>query len=519
MSILAILERGRRLHDGAPAIVAGELALSYDELIAAVSDGARALRARGFERGARIAVASGNDPIALVAAYSALAAGASYVPVSAGYPPNEIACTLERFDCAVLIYHHALAGSIAPIRADLAGRVLLVCIDGDASSPDTAFKDLVAEGSDASVGLPAPRPDDTGWIGLTGGTTGLPKGVQLSWLAVNAFVAKFCAEFPERHPRALAAAPLTHGAGMLAMPVFARGGTLIVTHGMNPGEYLRLVEHHRITETFLPPTAIYKLLDHPGVADHDFSSLRNLFYGAAPSSTRRIREAIGVFGPVLTQMYGQTECHTMISVLRPEDHFVDGDVNGAVADDARLSSCGRPSIGTVVEIRDDGRAVEAGRVGEICVSSDLAMSGYYNDPEETERTLIDGFVHTGDIGYLDDEGFLHIVDRKKDMVITGGFNVYPAEVENALRRRPEVADCAVFGVPDEYWGEALIAAVQLVDGAAFDPHALVAYLKDELGAVKTPRRIIALDQLPQSSVGKVLKSELRSKFLTLPAGR
>ncbi|KXP08426.1 AMP-binding protein [Tsukamurella tyrosinosolvens] len=515
MSILAVLERGRRFAGGEPAMIAGDTVVGYDELIERVSAGARALRARGLGRGDRIAVVSGNDPRALIASYSALAAGATFVPVAGGYTASEIVATLDRFDCSALIYQDALAQSIESIRNDLHEDLLLVRIETGAApgtSPDPVFADLIAEGRGTPMALPAPRLCDTGWLGLTGGTTGVPKGVELSWLALNAFIQKFGAEFPGR-PRTLIGAPLTHGGGILAMSVFGRGGTLVVANGIVPDEYLRLLEEQRITETFLPPTAIYKLLDHPGVRDRDFSALRTLLYGAAPSSPRRIREAIGVFGPVLTQMYGQTECHTMISVLRPENHFVDGDVTGEIADDARLSSCGLPSLGTIVEIRDGERAVGAGEVGEVCVSSDLAMSGYYKNPAETAKTLVAGFVHTGDVGYLDAEGFLHIVDRKKDMVITGGFNVYPAEVENVLRRRADVADCAVFGVPDEYWGESLVAAVRLVDGAAFDEPALVASLRDELGAVKTPRRIIVLDQLPQSAVGKVLKKELREIFL------
>lgn len=289
----------------------------------------------------------------------------------------------------------------------------------------------------------------------------------------------------------------------------------MVTDGLVVPEFLDLIERHRVNELFLPPTGIYKLLDDPSCRDRDFSSLTHFLYGAAPVSIPRLHQAIDVFGPVMTQAYGQTECHTLISVMKPADHFRDGDTTGPIADDARLSCCGWPTLGTKIEIRDDDDVpVPAGEPGEICVLSDLAMSGYYHDPAATEATLRDGFVHTGDIGFLDTDGCLHIVDRKKDMVISGGFNIYPAEVEAALRRQPGIVDCAVVGLPDDYWGEVLAAAVILPPDTALDVKRLTNALKEELGPVKTPKHFVAVESLPLSGVGKILKKQVREKLLT-----
>jgi acyl-CoA synthetase (AMP-forming)/AMP-acid ligase II len=296
---------------------------------------------------------------------------------------------------------------------------------------------------------------------------------------------------------------------MLAMPIVAQGGTIVLMAQPNLPRFLDLIGEQRVTMTFLPPTVIYRLLDLPDVRTRDYSSLKNFFYGAAPAAIERIKQALSVFGPVMTQGYGQTECHTLIAVLRPEDHFVSGQVAGA----DRLSSCGRPTLGTTVIIKNDqGQVLPQGEVGEICAHSDLMMSGYYRDEAATREAIREGFVHTGDIGFIDTEGFLHIVDRKKDLVITGGFNVYPAEVEQIINDHPDVGDCAVVGVPDADWGEALTAVVELKAQANLSEAELIAFCRPRLGGVKTPKRILFWPELPRSPAGKVLRKDVRTKL-------
>lgn len=516
MSILATLERGRRLSRSGTAVLFEQQQMTYPELIDAVANTAHGLRTQGIEPGGRVAVLCPNGPQSLIATYGAMAAGAANLPIAATNGWQDVAALLDRFDATALIYDTSLARLVEQVRRHTTTPMTFIRIAGEqdddvsaSCSADLTLGDLLRAGTATTQPLSTPSLGDIAWLGSTGGTTGDPKGVMISWLAINAFLQKWAMEFPDRSPVTLLATPLSHAAGILALGTFARGGKVVITRGIGP-DFLSLIPRHRVTETFLPPTAIYKLLEHPEVREHDYSSLRTFLYGAAPISIPRLREAITVFGPVLTQAYGQTECHTLITIMKPADHFVDADITGQVADDHRLSGCGWPTLGTTIEIRNSAdQQVPAGEVGQICVRSDLAMTGYYRNPEETARTMHDGFVRTGDVGFIDPDGCLHLVDRQKDLVITGGFNVYPAEIEAVIRKRDAVADCAVVGVADDYWGEALVAVVVPTTGATIDVTHLIADLREECGPVKTPKHILVVNALPQSAIGKVLKNDVR----------
>ena len=257
-------------------------------------------------------------------------------------------------------------------------------------------------------------------------------------------------------------APLTHAAGVLCFPVMAMGGEVVIMAKPDLTAFLALVERHRVTHTFLPPTLIYMLLAHEKLAATDLSSLQCFWYGAAPMSPSRLEQALTAIGPVMAQLFGQTEAPMMISMLPPADHFRP---DGSIARE-RLTSAGRPApLVTVGILAQDGTLLPTGERGEIAVRSSLVMAGYYKNPEATAEASRHGWHHTGDIGYLDDDGYLFIVDRAKDMIITGGFNVYSAEVEQALLAHPGVRDCGVVGLPDEKWGERVVAVVQPQEGA------------------------------------------------------
>jgi fatty-acyl-CoA synthase len=272
------------------------------------------------------------------------------------------------------------------------------------------------------------------------------------------------------------------------------------------GRFLELIERHRVTHTFLPPTLIYLVLGHEALDATDLSSLQCFWYGAAPMSTVRLEEALERIGP-MAQLFGQSEAPMMISTLSPAEHRrADGTVHTG-----RLSSAGRPSPLVTVAILDSaGQPVPRGERGEICVRGSLVMAGYYRNPAATAEASAHGWHHTGDIGFLDDEGYLHIVDRAKDMVITGGFNVYSAEVEQAVLAHAAVRDCAVIGLPDDKWGERVTAVVQLRPGAELDSDALIAFVKERIGSVKAPKQIEVWPELPRSTVGKVLKADIRT---------
>ena len=345
----------------------------------------------------------------------------------------------------------------------------------------------------------------------TGGTSGRPKGVMLTGHNIETMSALTLMSYPFRpRPRYLALAPLTHAAGVLCFPVMTLGGEIVIMPKPDLTEFLALIAKHEITHTFLPPTLIYMLLDHASLAETDLTHLQCLWYGAAPMSASRLEEALTKIGPVMGQLFGQSEAPMMISTLAPAEHFRD---DGSVATE-RLSSAGRPTPLTTVAIMDDaGHLLGPGERGEIVARGPLVMAGYYKNPQASAEAAKHGWHHTGDIGYLDEDGYLFIVDRAKDMIITGGFNVYSAEVEQVLLAHPAVQDCAVIGLPDEKWGERVTAVVQLRPGQAATQDEIRSFVKDRLGSVKAPKQVEVWPDLPRSKVGKVLKVEVKAQFL------
>jgi fatty-acyl-CoA synthase len=350
----------------------------------------------------------------------------------------------------------------------------------------------------------------------TGGTTGRPKGVMLTGHNIETMSALTLMSYPFRpRPRYLALAPLTHAAGVLCFPVMTLGGEIVIMPRPDLGDFLALVERHRITHTFLPPTLIYMLLGQAGLDQTDKTSLECLWYGAAPMSASRLEEAITRIGPVMGQLFGQSEAPMMISTLAPAEHFRD---DGSLATE-RLSSAGRPTPLTTVAIMDDeGHLLGQGERGEIVVRGSLVMAGYYKNPDASAEASRHGWHHTGDIGYLDQDNLLFIVDRAKDMIITGGFNVYSAEVEQVLLAHPAVQDCAVIGLPDDKWGERVTAVVQLRAGQSVSEPEVQAFVKERLGSVKAPKQVEVWPDLPRSKVGKVLKTEVKAQLTGRPKG-
>jgi len=471
---------------------------------------ANGLLARGIGKGQHGAVLAGNDPAAWLCVVGFWRAGVTWVPLNPRDTAQDSAALVDGFDVDTLFFQSAFAPVVQELRATCPRIKHIVCIDGEVE--DTLSLDELIAGTDATPPAIGSSQDDVIAIMPTGGTTGLPKGVMqtnrnLSLSILNGVINTPYA--PGEPIVNLAGAPMTHSAGFMSISATARGGKVVVLTKPDPMSLLDTIERERVTELFLPPTVIYALLETPGIESRDFSSLRYILYGAAPMSLDKLRRAIEVFGPVMHQGYGQTEAPGSIAFLRPGDHFVAGEI----APDSRLSACGLPSVTNAISIKDDnGQSLPQGESGEICVGGDIIMKGYYKQLDKTAEAIIDGWLHTGDIGHLDAEGFLHITDRKKDMIISGGFNVYPSEVEQVIWSHPSVLDCAVIGVPDEKWGEAVKAVIELKPNAAAEPEEIIALCKDRLGSVKAPKSVDFVVTLPRSPVGKVLKKDLRAAF-------
>lgn len=509
MALIDFFDRGWRIDPDAVAYIQDERTYTYREIRELSCRIANALLGDGFGKETKGAVWAGNDVMAWACALGLWRAGMAYIPVNPRGTLEENQSILDLFDCEVVFFQQALASALEPLRQKLPKVRLWVCIDGDVSWT-TSLAKWTEKRSRAEPRVTYDM-DDVVTLSATGGTTGKPKGVMNTHRAFQTYFAQYMMAFPYDRgtPVNLAAAPMTHTAGMLSLPCSARGGTVVILTKPDPAALIEAVAKHRVTELFLPPTVIYRLLDIPGIDKQDFSSLKYFLYGAAPMSVDKLKRAMQVFGPVMAGGYGQTEAAASISYLTPGEHF-DGD---RPASDERLSSVGRPNPLIRVEIMNDRNEIlPQGETGEICVRGDLIMKGYYKAPDQTAQTIVDGWLHTGDIGHLDRQGYLHITDRKKDMIISGGFNIFPSEIEQVLWSHPAVRDCAVIGVPDPQWGEAVKAVIELNGGANLSSEEAIALCKEKLGSVKAPKSVDFVPTLPRSPVGKVLKKDLREKY-------
>ncbi|MGJ6126356.1 fatty-acid--CoA ligase FadD8 [Mycolicibacterium sp. Y3] len=353
-------------------------------------------------------------------------------------------------------------------------------------------------------------PDHVGGLTYTGGTTGKPKGVIGTVQSITTMTTIQLAEWEwPQHPKFLMCTPLSHAGAAFFVPTIIKGGELVVLTKFDPAEVLRVIEEQKITATMLVPSMIYALMDHPDSHTRDLSSLETVYYGASAMNPVRLKEAIDRFGPIFAQYYGQSEAPMVITYLAKDDH-----------DEKRLTSCGRPTLfARVALLGDDGNPVPQGEVGEICVSGPLLSGGYWNLPEATADTFKDGWMHTGDLAREDEDGFYFIVDRTKDMIVTGGFNVFPREVEDVIAEHPAIAQVCVIGTPDEKWGEAVTAVVVLRPGAPSDEAAVSAMtveiqsaVKDRKGSVQSPKQVIVVDTVPVTALGKPDKKAVRAQF-------
>lgn len=471
---------------------------------------AGALRGLGIVAGERAAILAMNSDRYFEYFYAVPWAGGVFVPINIRLAPPEIAFWLNDSGSEVLfIDDHflpvldALEGKLETVRE------IVYLGDGEPPAGAHSYESLLTGAEpvpDANRGY-----EDLAGLFYTGGTTGRSKGVMLSHrnLVTNCFNAVPALRF-EFGMRWLHAAPMFHIAdGCAIFGVTAVAGAHVIIPAFAPEATLRAFAEHRITDTLLVPTMVNMVVNHPSVSEFDMSSVRNIAYGASPMPEAVIVRAMEVMPNCgFTHAYGQTECAPLVTTMGPEYHVLEG------PDAGLFKSAGRAVTGVELCIKDEaGNEVPRGEIGEICSRGAHVMQGYWGQPDLTAAAIKDGWMHSGDAGYMTERGFIYVVDRVKDMVISGGENIYSAEVENALYQHDAVVECAVIGIPDDKWGEAVHAVVRLHDGASATEDALIAFCHELIAGFKCPRSVtFADDPLPLSGAGKILKTELRRPF-------
>jgi acyl-CoA synthetase (AMP-forming)/AMP-acid ligase II len=506
MYLTQSLHRNLQQNPDRPATIYRDRVRTTAESVDRIASLAGGLTGLGVQRGDRVGILALNSDRYQEYFHAVPWIGAVLNPVNIRWSPAEIAYSLVESDTRVLLVDDAFAPVIPALREQFPGLATVIhCGDGDLPTGALSYEALVADhapiedtrtGGDALLG-----------VFYTGGTTGHPKGVMLSHnnLLVSSIGALASGHFVSSGGRLLHTAPLFHLAGIAAWAAGCQvGSTHVIVPMFNPTEVMAAIAEHQVTDALLVPTMIQMLVDDPGVADNDMSSLVHLVYGASPISEAVLDRARKVFPAAgFTQAYGMTELSPCATLLTPADHD----------DPALHRSAGRAAPHVEVRIVDpDDIEVGRGEVGEIVVRGDNVMLGYWNRPEDTAAAVRDGWMHTGDGGRMDENGYVFIVDRIKDMIITGGENVYSAEVENALASHPAVAACAVIGVPDSDWGERVHAVVVLLPGQQATGDEIRAHCKTLIAGYKAPRSVDFVDALPLSGAGKILKRELRKQY-------
>jgi fatty-acyl-CoA synthase len=521
MRAIDYFDKGADANPLRTAIIDREARYSYQEMRVITQRIARAMRADGLRGEERAAIYSQNNAQVLFCMLGIMRAGAVWVPINYRNSTDDIAAYMNYVTTAWLFYHSDFRENVAELRSRVPSLCHFICMDredGRNPSLDT-FMGGAAEGKEDKDGKenefdwadPQGNLDRLVGIVPTGGTTGPAKGVRvtsLSWGTMTEMASHYWRS-DDVDPVCLNVAPLSHAAGVVAFTMFTIGATNVIMPKFGALEVLRNIERFRATHLFLPPTAFYNLLSHPEIGNFDYSSLRVFLLAGSPVSPDKLKKGVEVFGPCICQCYGQTEAPMLLTWLDQKT------LAAAAAGDhpERLRSCGKPTSAVRLALMNDqGRILPPNQPGEIVARGSLVAAGYYNLPEATAEIRAFGWHHTGDVGYRDDDGFVYIVDRKKDMIITGGFNVYCAEVEAAIMALPQVHECAIIGVPDDTWGEAVKAIVVLRDREHLREDAVIAHCKVKLGGVKSPKSVEFRDEIPKTPAGKTDRKELRKLY-------
>lgn len=511
MNLGDILAASARHHPGRTAVVwdDGRRRRTYREMNRRADALAAGLVADlGVSAGDRVSVMMANHPDLLDTLFATWRVGATIAPVNPRYTAEEIVFLVNDAEAEVFVVGADLAASVLELAGKLPTVRHFVVAGGDFEGP-LSFEGLVERHLGETPPDPETTDEDVAWLAYTSGTTGRPKGAMLTHGNLTFVAVSWLADLQRLEPEdiGLVAAPLTHGAGIMALAFVMKGAAQVIMAAFDPGRFLGSVTTEKVTHSWLVPTQVKMLLNHPHLDRADLSSLKTIVYGASPMYVEDLREAMDRIGPVFVQLFGQTESPMVGTYLRAQDHILDGPGS------ERLASCGHARSGVEVKILDDkDQALPPEEIGEICVRGPAVMKGYWRQPEATAETLRNGWLHTGDIGKMDDGGYFYILDRTRDMLISGGLNVYPREIEEVLLQHPGISEVAVVGVPDDRWGETPKAFVVPAAGAAPTEAEVIAFVADRLAGFKKPRSVELVPELPKTAIGKIDKKTLRAPY-------
>lgn len=510
MNTCSFLEKAARQWGDNVAYLHGSETIDYRGFYDRVLRLAGGLLNLGLNPGDRVAYALANSPRILETVYACFAAGLVVVPINARLHAREMAYIATNSGSRVLIHGPEYDAGFREHRSMFETVEHWVGLEQQAGR--RSFEELVQGGTrlDGPVDV---DPADPCWLFYTSGTTGRPKGATWSHRTVSKVIMNYLADVYNIQPgeAVIHTAPMSHGSGIVAMPAVARGATnaILDTASFDPKALFALVERTKAQHiAFVAPTQIIAMVDAFVPGEYDLSSLRAICYGGAPIYVEQLRQAVDAFGPVFAQIYGQGEAPITIAGLPASAH-----AELLASGDERIGSAGWSRTDVEVRIVDmEDRPLPPGEIGEIVARGDVVMLGYWNNPEATAETLRNGWLHTGDVGMMDEKGYLFLLDRAKDIIISGGNNVYPREVEEVIVQHPGVANCVVLGIPHDYWGEAVHAVVMREPGAELDQDEIIQFCAGYLAGYKKPKSVEIVDELPLSGYGKVQRRELREKY-------
>ena len=471
---------------------------------------ANGLASLGVAKGDRVAIVADNSVEYVEVDFGLYKSGIVRVAINQMLSANEIAYLIEDSGSSVVVTSPHMLNAISAIKPQLPDVKHYICIS-EAPSDMIEYHKFI-EGQSSAIPDVQIDEDDLAQLFYTGGTTGVPKGAMHSHGSLMSVLMNLQSEYWQLNQNdvVLTGGPLAHANGFRTIVCYFEGARMIIPEGFVPEQVLNTIEKEKVTVLSTVPTTLVRLCDYPDIKKYNLDSLRLITYGAAPMPTEKLREALKTFGNRLAQSYGQAEALMAITILPKEAHVLDG----TEEETQRLASAGRPyPMNQVRIVNDQGKDVQPdGEVGEVIVKGGITMKGYWNKPEATAETLKDGWIYTGDLAKIDRRGYIYLVDRKKDIIISGGENIYAREVEDVLNTHPAIAEAAVIGVPDEAWGEAVKAVVSLKPGTTATDEELIQYCKERMASFKKPKSVDFVAELPKTGIGKISKKDLKARY-------